>query len=273
MKILCAATLLVMLQAAATPPSPAPAPSLEELRRRVGAHVQRFVNGFSSVVAEEDYEQRFGSAPGRRRLKSDFLLVAYPGRTDVVLTFRDVLEVDGQPVTGNKERITRLFLQPFESAARRAADIQREGLRHSLRDGARLTDPLGVIVFLQNSRQDEFRFMLGEPARHLGPDIRELLLIERAAAGRTPIHARTWVSEGTGEIVKTELRRGFAGNARVTTTTFGTDSALKIRVPLEMQDIVPLADDDFHGTARYTNFRRFQVRTDDVLDVPPPPSR
>ena len=82
--------------------------------------------------------------------------------------------------------------------------------------------------------------------------------------------ARAWVSEGTGEVVKTELRSGFGARAELTTTTFGLDPALKIHVPLEMKDEVPRGNDDFTGTAKYSNFRRFEVRTEAEVQVPDP---
>jgi hypothetical protein len=58
----------------------------------------------------------------------------------------------------------------------------------------------------------------------------------------------------------------------VTTTTFGPDPVLKIRVPLEMRDEVPRGRDEFIGTATYSNFRRFEVTTESVVDVPQPSS-
>jgi len=71
-------------------------------------------------------------------------------------------------------------------------------------------------------------------------------------------------------VVKTELRSGFGARAELTTTTFGLDPVLKIHVPLEMKDEVPRGNDDFIGTAKYSKFRRFEVRTESAVDVPDP---
>src|SRR5688500_7321697 len=68
------------------------------LLERVGNSVQLFVDNFTNVVAEEEYRQQFRQAAPGRRLKSDFLLVGYPGQEKLFLTFRDVLEVDGRRV-------------------------------------------------------------------------------------------------------------------------------------------------------------------------------
>lgn len=119
--------------------------SVDVVMARVAASVQGFVDDFSNVVAEEEYLQQFRLRAGRRRLTSDFLLVKYPGEEKLLLTFRDVLAVDGRPVRDQQERVTRLFLEPFADAVRRASEIQREGARHTLARG-RLMDPLGVIA-------------------------------------------------------------------------------------------------------------------------------
>ena len=238
----------------------AQSPEIDELMRRVGSYVQRFVDTFSNVVAEERYEQRFAGL--RRQLLSDFLLVAYPGRPDRRVTFRDVREVDGQPVADQPERITQLFLNPFESAIVRAMEIQREGLRHNL-SGARLVNPLGILAILQREYQNEFRFTRQGLERSLGSDIRRIDLIRRGPPQTTQTRGSVWVSEGTGEVVRTLLRTGTAGGER-TTTTFEIDRGLRIRVPVEMEDEIG----SFRGRATYSNFRRFNVRTESTLDVP-----
>ena len=106
----------------------------------------------------------------------------------------------------------------------------------------------------------------------LGADVREINLVPTPARGKTAKPARAWVSETTGEVLKTELREGFGARALVTTTTFGVDPVLKIRVPLEMRDEVPRGSDEFIGTAKYSNFRRFEVKAESVVNVPDPSS-
>jgi hypothetical protein len=239
------------------------------LRARVATYARRFITQFSDVVTEEEYDQRFTISTRKRHLKSDFLLVAYPGRKELVMVFRDVREVDGKPLRDKPDRIAKLFLEPFNNAIRRAQDIQRDGLRHSV-DNGRLMDPLTVIAYLQGEYQGGFRISLGEPAPNLGPDIREIHLTPTPARGKIANPARAWVSEATGEVVKTELRAGFGARAELTTTTFGLDPVLKIRVPLEMKDEVPRGRDDYIGTAKYSNFRRFEVRTEAEVQVPDP---
>ena len=244
-------------------------PSLDELLRRTAAYVQTFVDNLTNVVAEEDYRQEFRQAAGRRHLKSDFLLVRHPGEDKVYITFRDVLERDGKPVRDQQERLTRLFLEPFESAVRRAGEIQRDGLRHGLERG-RLMDPLGVVAYLQAAYQSNFEFSLGRRDTGLGPDAREIQFVQIVPVEnrRSAIEARVWVAESSGRVLKTVLRTGPSAVARLTTTTFGTDRGLGIDVPIEMRDSIPYGIDEYLGIARYTNFRRFQVRVEEQIDTP-----
>lgn len=245
-------------------------PDTATLMRKTGIYVNWFVNQFSNVVSDEEYEQRFSVVPRRRQLKSDFMLVAYPGNSVLLMTFRDVREVDGKAVRDQEDLITRLFLQPFDSAIRRAQEIHREGLRHSVENG-RVMDPLTVIGYLQPSYQANFRVSRGGIEKKLGPTIREISLNPIQDRRKTLLKpARAWVAEDTGAVVKTELRSGFGNRSEVTTTTFGMDPTLQMPVPLEMRDELPRGRDEFIGVAKYSKFRRFEVRSEAVVDVPPP---
>ncbi len=129
------------------------------------------------------------------------------------MVFRDVREVDGKPVGDKQERITKLFLQPFDSAVRRARDIQREGLRHSV-DNGRMMDPLTVIGYLQPEYQGGFRFTVGELASSMGADVREIDLAPTPARGKTAKPARAWVSETHRRSAQDRAARGVRGAAR-----------------------------------------------------------
>jgi hypothetical protein len=244
-----------------------------DLLQRMAASVQTFVDNFTNVVAEEEYRQDFRLAAPRRRLKSDFLLVGYPGQDKLLMTFRDVLEVDGRPVRDQQERLTKLFLEPFQDAVRRAGEIQREGSRHSVERG-RLMDPLQVMALLQREYQEGFRFTLRGLEPSLGDGVREMDMeqVIEPEARQMPLRARVWVVEGSGRVVRTELRAGVGVGTQTTTTTFGFDPVLRIDVPLQMRDTFPSGrTDEFQGVARYSRFRRFQVSAEQEVDLPPTP--
>ena len=272
MRLLVTATLLLVQLALPAPlrAQQSDSPDTAALMRKAAVYVDWFVRRFSNVVSEEEYEQRFSVAARRRVLKSDFMLVAYPGDASHVITFRDVREVDGKPVTDQPDRITRLFLEPFGSAVRRAQEIHRDGLRLSI-DNGRVMDPLTVIGYLQAAYQGNFRVSRGGIARNLGPTIREVSLmpLERDRSKALMKPARAWVAEDTGAVVKTELRSGFGVRSEITMTTFAMDPTLQMPVPVEMRDELPRGRDDFIGVAKYSKFRRFTVRTDAAVDVPP----
>ena len=89
---------------------------VDELMTRTAGYVSQFVDQFANVVAEETLVQETSIPRRKRTIKADFLLVRYPGDTEW-LQFRDVSEVDGKPVREDQqERLTKLFLEPSESA-------------------------------------------------------------------------------------------------------------------------------------------------------------
>ena len=257
-----ALTPLVLVAQSASPTS--------LVRERVATYVQRFVDDLTNVVAEERYVQEFRLAADRRRLRSDFLLVKYPGEEHRYQTFRDVLEVDGRPLRDQQTRITQLFLEPFASAMKRAGEIEVASFRQSLRRG-RLVDPLQAMSCLQAFYQPEFEFSIASAARGAGADVIELNFTQRTPSGlsQIPLRGKALLIEQTGRVIKTELTAGSGANVRVTTTEFGFNAALRIDVPVRMRDEMPVSGVDvFIGTAEYTNFRRFQVRAEQEIDVP-----
>src|SRR5688572_24148458 len=268
------AILAILASSAAS----AQAPSKEELLRRTADYIGGFVDGLTNVVAEEHYEQGFEVSAPRRRLTSDFLLVKYPGQENEFLAFRDVIEVNGRPVSDQQNRLLKLFVEPFANPLRRASEIANESARHSL-DRARLANPLFVISLLQRHYQPNFRISINGIETKLGPGVREIELFQDvgpAVGTSQSVRAAAWIEETTGRVVKTELRMGRAPNMALTTTTFGHDQPLGIDVPIEMRDSYLLRggagqQDQFLGTARYSRFRRFQVHVEETIDVPPSP--
>ena len=248
----------------------APKPPIIDLAT---AYVHRFVDAFSNVVAEERYTQEVPRQ--RRTLRSDFLLVRYPGATRWQ-AFRDVLEVDGKRVQEERQdRLAMLFLEPPENALRRIDEIARASARYNLRDIGTLNSPLHVLFILQVDYRDRFRFSVAGLDRSLGPTVRIVRFEEsarptliRSNFNDRPSRGFVWIDEQTGRIVKTELRIALpTENSFPTTITtlFGFNEELAIDVPLEMRDSYPLDSGDMKGVATYSRFRRFQVNTDTEL--------
>jgi hypothetical protein len=137
----------------------APAPQdvpLEELLIRLADYVDVFERDLAAVVSEETYEQQvaaLGPLPAElRRLKSEVLLT----RTGELgwVAFRDVIEVDGKPLTDRADRLLQLFLKPTGDAPAQVRRIIEESAKHNLGWIRRTINvPTMVIQFAKRSEQ------------------------------------------------------------------------------------------------------------------------
>jgi hypothetical protein len=262
---------LAVSVAAATAVVSAQPTRLPDVLSRATAYVEQFVDKFASVVADEEYEQA-GDGRRRRRLHSEYLLVRYPGATQWLM-FRDVLTVDGAAVSGREGRLTKLFLEPPASAVARAGEIARESARYNLADIGTLNHPLIALAFLQPDYQTRFRFRLGSVDTRVSPRARIVTYEESARPtllrsnnnGNLVAFGRLWIDDETGAVLKTELKVGVGAFPIQIVTTFAADLAIGVHVPVEMQEYYPQRNGSVSGTARYSRYRRFVVRTDETV--------
>jgi hypothetical protein len=244
----------------------------EELMAKTAAYVAQFVDQFSNVVAEETLIQETTIPRRKRTMRSDFLLVRYPGDPQWQ-SFRDVAEVDAKPVRDKEERLTRLFLEPASNALRRARELQEAGARFNLLDIGTLNNPLMVIAFLQDSYRERFRFTLAGLDKKLGPTVRQVQFQEWKVPtlikgnGNQDIMSRglVWIEEDTGRVVQTELRIGGRSSPISIITLYKFDDQLGINVPIEMRDWYPDGTGELRGVASYGRFRRFEVKTSEEV--------
>jgi hypothetical protein len=240
-----------------------------EVLSRTTAYVVAFFRGFSNVVAEERYVQTVSpsyrpTGSRRRVLVSDFLLVQGQGTTDWY-QFRDVREVDGRAVTDREQRLTQLFLQPWDTSITQAQRIVADSARYNLANIGAVNYPLIAIALFQPRYRDRLEFSTGRLERAAAQELRVIAFREPegvdAILGGMRSVGRAWVDETTGRVMKTELelrRRGGKFADRVA-TTFVFDERLQLAVPAEMQD--SYAGVGLTGVATYGKFRSFQVRT------------
>jgi hypothetical protein len=271
-----AAVALAILAVAAVAVS-AQSPSLEALLARGAAYEGAFIGSFSNVVAEETLLQEMTIPRRKRTLKSDLLLVRYPGSTGWLM-FRDVFEVDGKSVRdpSQAERMTKLFVDAPRDAISRANEIAREGARYNIWDIGTLNHPLLALVFLQADYQPRFRFNLAGIEKKLGPTVRTVrfqewkspTILRVGANSDLPANGLIWIDETSGRVVKTQLRVGGLRGPEVN-TTYAFDEGLGIDVPVEMTDWYPDGQGEVRGKATYSRFRRFQVRTDEATAAQP----
>jgi hypothetical protein len=253
----------------------AQSPKVEELIPRATEYVHQFIERFANVVAEETYEQQITVPKRKRVLRSDFLLVRYPGDT-LWQAFRDVGEVDGKPVRDREDRMMKLFLQPSASALRRAAELAGASARHNLTDIGTINNPLLVLAFLQRGYVERFRFNLAGLDKKLGADVRTVRFVEFRQPTLLKWNANTdmasrgliWIEEGTGRVVKTQLQVGGSVSPIRITTEYAFDEDLDINVPTVMEDWYPKGTGEFRGKATYGKFRRFDIKTDESFQKP-----
>ena len=271
----CLSVLVALSVATASAPESASGQesAAEEVLQRVGDYVQRFVDAFSNVVAEERYDPAPGH-PGRQRLRSDYSLVRSPSNERDFMMFRDVVEVNGKPIRSQQERLTKLFLQPSDDALEQARAIAA----HSQEYIPPTTDPLLALVFLQREYHPRFRYTLGERDPGRGPNARQIAFVETQLptilgsinGSDLPTRGTAWVSETDGHVFSTELELGSLQTPLTLVTVFGFDKTLRIDVPTEMRESFSASGGLARGVARYSRFRRFGVRTNETIDTPEP---
>lgn len=267
---------------------------------RAAAYLDRFIDEFENVVAEEKYVQdasvlvpsyfiggrgqttvpRTGTdvAPTRHReMRSDFLLVKSSDTTALV-PFRDVLTVDGVAVRDRDQRLAKLFMKDSGDVMTRAKEILEEGARYNLGSmRSTLGNPVLGLGLLQESYQYRFEFTLGKEDKSVGPGVWILEYREVAVPamirGNGDIdllsHGRVWIEASTGRVFKTELRVEEPTVRAVVTTSFRLDDRFGIIVPHEMRELYTFE----RGTkvtmvATYGRFRRFDVTSNEDVQLP-----
>jgi hypothetical protein len=246
--------------------------SREQLLQRAAAYVKGFVDRFSSVVAEETLVQETTVPRRKRTLRSDYLFVRFPGDTSWS-SFRDVFDVDGNPVRDHEERLTKLFMQPSGDSRRRVADIANASARYNLIDIGTINHPLLAMAFLQDFYQPRFRFILAGTDKGVGPKVRKVQFQEFQSPtiikgnANVDVFSRglVWIDEDTGRLAKSELRIGSQSAPISIITVFKLDDALGIDVPVEMRDWYPDRIGEIRGVATYGRFRRFKVTTEETV--------
>jgi hypothetical protein len=229
-----------------------------ELPLRTATYVARFVDGLTNIVAQEDFRLK-------KDVRSDFLLVRYPGSPQDLMTYRDVYQVDGVLLPGREQRLAELFIRPIDDIRRRVREIALDSQDHV----PPMFNPLSAISFLQGAYHSRFRITVADAGAPWPGGVKAVSFVETARptllrAGPfsdidVPTRGTAWIEEATGRVFQTELEIGSGRNRPTTVTTFTVDERLQIAVPATMRTKNPDA------IATHTNFRRFDVAADAVI--------
>ena len=280
-------------------------PSLETVLTRAAEYVANFSRQLSGIVAEEFYIQEVrhiyvassATRLDRRELRSDFLLVL-PEGADRYVEFRDVFEVDGNPIRDRSERLTKLFLDPGANADQMGAIIKESArLNIGAEIPRNINTPMLPLHFLLPAQRRRFKFTRGsrknpnltgyDAPRGGEASFRastEVWIIEfeetqkgtiiKTHEGRDfPARGRFWIEPDTGTVMMTELVLDRGVVRAVIDVSYESEPLLGFRVPVEMRERYVTRTERIDGVARYGKFRQFQVRTEEKIESPDPAKR
>jgi len=272
-------------------PPPVPAggatsPELEMLLGRLSDYAQAYIGHYSALVAEESYRQSVPLDRRQRRLRSDLLFVRSEPSGDWV-SFRDVFDVDGKPVRDRDLRLEKLFLSPAPEGRTQLEAIRNESARYNLSPIARTINvPLFPLRILLPANLGRFVFSLGPTADVDGVKVRSVAFTEigRPALvgdleGRdVPLQGRFLAEPTTGAILESTVSAELTMSFAEILVRYARNTKMGLWVPAEMKErywivvrggLMGQAEQNLlEGTARYSNFRRFQVTTEEKVTVP-----
>jgi len=273
----------VLLLAALAPDDP---PTLADVLARASAYVVKFELAFSSVVAEERYTQLLtnagGAFPGgrratdtqRRALKADFLLVRSE-QSDGWVPFRDVFEVDGQPLREREDRLMKLFVEASGAAYDQARRISDESSRYNIGPVLRtVNQPLLSLKFLVPAHLRSSSFEKVGETRMDGIPVWEVrfeevgipTLIRTRDDMDLPAEGQLWIDPATGTVLKSQIRCRTQDLRAELTVTFRAHEDLDLHVPVELKEKYVGPGYELEGTATYSRLRRFRVTTEEAIE-------
>jgi len=195
------------------------------------------------------------------------------------MAFRDVYDVDGRPVRDRRERLEKLFLAGAPGALTQASQIRDESARYNL-GGIRRTAniPTMALEFLLPGAIDRCNFTRRGEENVQGVRVWRIDFEEWGSPTviRTgfdnsrdyPAGGSLWVEPLTGRIVKTRVRGSNGEVGMESTVLFERNDALGIWTPAEMKEVYEQRGVKIGGDAKYLNFRRFKVTTEEAIKVP-----
>ena len=257
------------------PIAPYPPANRSELLERAGAKVVVYLTELPTLVATETMSQRISLPPGatadveRRTWVAEVAWVRLADE-DEAIAVRDVLEVDGQPVTAERARLIDLLHGSRRGTWAEARALLNEGARHNLVPGSRNFNlPTVALFFLHPARRSRFSWK-GRVPRSNGAGSAEPFEIEFRERSRPTVirgadgeqiysYGRVWLN-ADGTVERTELRMEMERVKYILDTRFAFVRDVELVVPVSLEDRYEAPDGVVVSTAAYSNYRRYQTR-------------
>jgi hypothetical protein len=268
------------------PVNPAREAETQQLVARAVDYVAGYEREYSALVAEENYVQSMRAE--RQQLRSDLLLVK-PPNADTWTSFRDVFEVNGEPVRDRDDRLKRLFLDSSAAAQAQLQSIKTESARYNIGQVQRTINvPLFALQMLHPQNLFRFRFSLGNKQNVGGVEAARLEFVEQARPTLMyhdedlPVTGWFLVDPMSGAILGSNMAVQFAkGESRAEfEVRYQRDAGLGLWVPAEMKETYQTRGQatlsvisgagwtsTLDARATYSKFRRFQVKTEEQIKV------
>jgi hypothetical protein len=270
--------------------------TLKQVLVRAGDYVREFQRQLSSTVSEETYFQEVVPivAPDananvryeRRQLRSNLLLLR-PENSITWVQFRDVLEVDGNPVPDRDDRLAGLLVDPTALTSERVNRLRSESARYNIGDIERtLNVPVLPLVILSPRVQSQFRFRVDSPGQERARDRSAAPLPEtpnfrvsaevwvvrfeertRPTLVRTPEGAsilskgRFWIEPQSGRVLMSEMIAENDDVRAQVNVSYQSEPLVGLLVPVEMREQYRARryNATISGQASYSRFRRAEA--------------
>ncbi len=205
------------------PPVKIADPMVDDAMHKAAAYVASYGEKMSAVVGVEKYIQNInptnGTPPLRpRQIIAEFALVKSGGAVPWT-GYRDVIEVNGDPITDRRDRIVKILTEsanPLEEAARLTAESARFNVGPVSRN---FNVPTTALFFFNEANLSRFAFTKKGTKKIDGIETLEITfketkrptLITTRAGKDVPCEGTVWVLPTDGTIVRTRLQlRGFS---------------------------------------------------------------
>ena len=233
-------------------------PALADLLRAAADYLVKYAQQLSSVVAEEEYQQRDTSAAreiATRLLRSEYVLV---GLDDgAVAGFRDVFESDGSALRERTDRLLTLFrIPPTAASLERAQKVSDESVRHYLSpDLIWLDEPTLPLEFLRQKYQERSTFTFNGVRTLDGSQVAIVRFKERStprfiqSPGNAPVSGSYWVDVVSGAVRRTELILGGKNFDFRVTVNYAIEPKLGLWLPVDMYQRIDISGVDSGGSS------------------------